>query len=72
MSEAKKLNFNYRNILGDTKETIEAIQRYIENNARAKVEPVREEEELTSLNRVLNSVACEETNSEIDKIIRNL
>lgn len=73
MSEAKKMPFNYKNILGDAKETIEAIQRYIEDNARAKAPLENEQqEELTSLNRVLNSVSCEETNAEINKIIKNL
>ena len=72
MSEARKSPYTYKNILGDAKETIDAIQRYIEGNARVKIEPVKDEEEMTSINRVLNSVACKETNEEINKIIKNL
>ena len=32
MSETKKLHFFHRNILGDTKATIDAIQKYIKEN----------------------------------------
>ena len=73
MSESKKIEFFHNNILSDAKATIDAIQNYIKENARNKVETHTEEEEtLKSLNRILNSVACEETNAEIDKIIKNL
>jgi hypothetical protein len=49
------------------------VQNYIKENARSKVETHTEEDEtLKSLNRILNSVACEETNAEINKIIKNL
>ena len=73
MSETKRIRFNYKNILGDTRETIEAIQKYIQDHARGKIEPqIEQEEELISLKRVLNSVACAETNAEINKIIENL
>ena len=67
MSETKKLHLNYRNILGDAKETIEAIQKYIKDNARNNFEHTHEkDEELNSLNRVLDSVTCEETKAEIN------
>ena len=72
MSAVKKSPYTYKNILGDAKETIDAIQRYIEGKARPKVELVKEEEELSPINRVLKSVACEETTAEINKIIKNL
>lgn len=73
MSETKKLQFFGRNILGDTKATIDAIQKYIKESAPKKVETdIEETETLNSLNRVLNSVACDETNAEINKIIKNL
>ena len=32
MAEVNKINTIYKNILGDTKATIEAIQKYIKNN----------------------------------------
>ena len=73
MSETKKLHFFHRNILGDTKATIDAIQKYIKENTPQKIEVEKEEDEtLKSLNRILDSVACEETNAEINKIIKNL
>jgi hypothetical protein len=73
MPETKKLQFFHRNILGDAKATIDAIQKYIKENSPQKIEAdVEENETLGSLNRVLNSVKCDETNAEIDKIIKNL
>lgn len=60
-----------KNLFGDARATIEAIQKYIKNN-----EPVSnfnmEEDPAASVNRILDSVACEETNAEIRKIINNL
>ncbi len=73
MSETKKLQFFHRNILGDAKSTIDAIQKFIKENAPKRIETeVDENETLSSLNRILDSVACEETNAEINKIIKNL
>lgn len=75
MAEVNKINNIYKNILGDTKETIEAIQKYIKNNSSNKQtneSPEFEEEPAASINRILNSTICEETNSEIQKIINNL
>ena len=76
MAEVNKINNIYKNILGDTKETIEAIQKYIKNNSVNNKQITEntqiEEEPAASVNRVLNSTICEETNSEIQKIINNL
>ncbi len=75
MAEVNKINTFYKNILGDTKATIEAIQKYIKNNSSNKQtteSPEFEEEPAASINRILNSTICEETNSEIQKIINNL
>ncbi len=76
MAEVNKINNIYKNILGDTKETIEAIQKYIKNNSvnnKQMIENTQiEEEPAASINRILNSTICEETNSEIQKIINNL
>jgi hypothetical protein len=73
MSEVKKLNSIYKNILGDTKATIDAIQKYI---AQSKVEEVNnieiEEAPADSVNRILNSVASEEISKDINKIIESL
>ena len=76
MAEVNKINTIYKNILGDTKATIEAIQKYIKNNSVNNKQITEntqiEEEPAASVNRVLNSTICEETNSEIQKIINNL
>ena len=76
MAEVNKINTIYKNILGDTKATIEAIQKYIKNNSvnnKQIIEDTQiEEEPAASINRILNSTICEETNSEIQKIINNL
>lgn len=76
MAEVNKINTIYKNILGDTKATIEAIQKYIKNNSVNNKQIIEntqiEEEPAASINRILNSTLCEETNSEIQKIINNL
>lgn len=76
MAEVNKINTIYKNIIGDTKATIEAIQKYIKNNSvnnKKIIENTQiEEEPAASINRILNSTICEETNSEIQKIINNL
>ena len=61
----------YKGFIGTTKESIEAIQRFIENNNN-EVNAVVEEDPAASVNRVLKSLESEETNSEIQKIIENL
>ena len=74
MAETRRLIF--KNIIGDTKATIDAIQRYInENSPRNMVKNVEieiEEAPAESINRVLKAAACEETSAEINEIIRKL
>lgn len=73
MAETKRLIF--RNIIGDTKATIDAIQKYIKENSpktARDVETEIEEAPAESINRVLNAAACEETSIEIQKIINKL
>ncbi len=64
----------YKNIIGSAKETIEAIQKYINNFSSSNINNniETEEEPAASINRILNSTASEETNLEIQKIINNL
>ena len=72
----KEAIFNkYKNIFGDTKATIEAIQKYLNENSTSKTEieeALYEEEPAASINKILNSTACEETNTNKKKIINNL
>ena len=73
MSETKRLIF--KNIIGDTNATIEAIQKYIKENSPKTVNDVEstiEEAPAESINRVLNAATCVETNQEIQKIIDRL
>ena len=73
MSETKRLIF--KNIIGDTNATIEAIQKYIKENSPKTVNDVESTIEVApaeSINRVLNAAACVETNQEIQKIIDRL
>ncbi len=74
MAEVEKSNI-YKNILGDAKLTIEAIQRYIAENSKlqnTKNEIDIEESPADSINRILNSTICEDTNRDIQQIIKNL
>ena len=72
----KEAIFNkYKNIFGNTKATIEDIKKYLNENSTSKTEieeALYEEEPAASINKILNSTACEETNSAIQKIINNL
>lgn len=61
----------YKNILGDAKETIEAIQKFISNGQNETTVDF-EEEPAASVNRILNSVSEEEITNDIRKIIENL
>ncbi|MBQ4123366.1 hypothetical protein IJD44_06570 [bacterium] len=61
----------YKNILGDAKETIEAIQKFISNSQNETTVDF-EEEPAASVNRILNSVSEEEITNDIRKIIENL
>lgn len=73
MAQAKRLIF--KNIIGDTKATIDAIQKYIKENSPKTVKDVESEIETApaeSINRILNSRICEETNAEIMEIIKRL
>lgn len=65
---------NYRGIIGSTQETIDAIQRFIAKNSPETIYQNTEVEETpaASINRILDSTVCEETNSEIQKIINRL
>ena len=62
-----------RNILGDTKETIEAIQRFLAKNSPApNNSEVFEDEPAGSINRIIKSIANEDTENDIQKIINKL
>lgn len=61
----------YKNILGSAKETIEAIQKYINNNQSSQNKEI-EEQPAASINRILDSVADEEIANDVNKIINNM
>ncbi|MBQ9244734.1 hypothetical protein IJ182_00535 [bacterium] len=70
--EVKKANL-YKNILGDAKSTIDAIQKFIaENSPKNNVNSDREEQPAASINKILDSIADEETSEDIQKIIDRL
>ena len=70
--EVKKVSL-YKNILGDAKATIDAIQKFIaENSPNKKVENNTQETPAASINKILDSVADEEINNDIQKIIDKL
>ncbi|MBQ3641819.1 hypothetical protein II906_07860 [bacterium] len=70
MAERKlKLSYVY-NILGNTQATIEAIQKYLEQKPQEIDE--KEETPAASINRVIDSIADEELNMDLQKIIKNL
>ena len=72
MAETNRINSLYKSIIGDTKSTIDAIQRFIAKNPPKTTTSQQEEAPAESINRILNSVACDETNQDIQKIIENL
>ncbi len=73
MTDENRIGSLYKNIIGDTKSTIEAIQRYLfENSSQNNISNSDDEIPAESINRVLRSVFCDETNSDIQKIINNL
>jgi len=73
MAEVSKINSLYKSIVGDTKATIEAIQKYIAQNNTVRNNGINTEESpAESINRVLNSVVDEDVNNDIQKIINNL
>lgn len=61
----------YRSILGDTKDTINAIQKFIEKSSK-KAEYTGEEAPADSVNRIIKSIQDEDTIDDIQKIIKNL
>ncbi len=71
MAETRRLNL-YRNIIGDAKETIDAIQRFIEANSPKAEKKKEEVQPALSIKRILESVADEETTEELQKIIDSL
>lgn len=74
MAEEVKKGSLYKGILGDTQASIEAIQRFINENSKNKYAPAKSEEKFPtdSINRILESISDEETNNDIKKIIDNL
>ena len=71
MAETRRLNL-YRNIIGDAKETIDAIQRFIEENSPKAEKKDEKSQPALSIKRILESVADEETTEELQKIIDSL
>ena len=73
MADEKKLSL-YKNILGDTKATIDAIQRFIKDNSPRNIEPNVELEDspAESINRVLRAAACEETQKDIANFLKKI
>ena len=73
MAQTKR--FIFRNIIGDTKATIDAIQRYIAENAPKTVNDVQmeiEEAPAESINRVLKAAECEDTKKDIADFLRKI
>lgn len=65
--------FLYKNLIGDAKSTIDAIQRYIEKNSPSTIQTTSSENRFEeSVKRIIDSVADEETSMEINKIISRL
>lgn len=63
----------YKNIIGNTKETIDAIQRFLEKNSpNQNNNDENEEKTAESINRIIKSVEDEKLSMEIQKIIKNL
>ncbi len=72
MAEAKRFSL-YKNIIGDAKATIEAIQRFIEDNSPNKQNKQEEEPQpAISIKKILESIADEDTSAEVQKIIDSL
>ncbi len=74
MAELRKMNSVYRNIIGNTKDTIDAIQKYIEkyNSSKNIINEQVEEQPAASIHKILKSTECKETNLVIQKIIDNM
>lgn len=75
MADANNYSYlaKYKNIFGDTRETIRAIQKFINSNNKTVQNEVNlEEDPAASINRILDSQICENTAEEIRKIINKL
>lgn len=66
---------NYKNIIGDAKATIEAIQNYLQQFG-ASYEPSEKEDvgstPCASVNKILESTQDKVLKAEVEKIIKNL
>ena len=73
MADGKKLSL-YKSILGDTKATIDAIQKFINENSSRNIEHNVEIEEspAESINRVLKAAACEDTQKDIANFLKKI
>ncbi len=73
MSEFKAALSRYKNILGDTKDTIDAIQKFIEKDKNVRLNnEVEEEMPADSINRILRSTIDKETCEAIQLIISKI
>lgn len=67
---------NYKNIIGDTKATIEAIQNYLQQFSVNRNNVVEEEEvgstPCASVNKILSSTQDKDLQADVSKIIDNL
>ncbi len=75
MPRARKLFC--KSIFGDTQKTLEAIQRFIDQDSQSPNNSVTQKETENenpagSVNKVINSVLNENVASEIEKIIKDL
>ena len=73
MADEKRLNL-YKNIIGDTKATIDAIQRFINSNSQQRIEHNDEIEDspAESINRILKAAACEDTQKDIANFLKKI
>ena len=73
MADEKRLNL-YKSIIGDTKATIDAIQRFISQNNSKNITPNVETEEAPaeSISRVLKAAACEDTQKDIADFLKKI
>ena len=72
MAETRRLIF--KNIIGDTKATIDAIQRFINSNSQQRIEHNEEIEDspAESINRILKAAACEDTQKDIANFLKKI
>ena len=73
MSEVKRTRL-YKNIIGNAKDTIDAIQRYIEENSkRQPIEHIEiEDAPAESINRILKAASCEDTQRDINAFLKRI